>query len=329
MPVCSASCSAESVPVLLLARALNEAGIRTRTDEALARRGWWRVGGPADVWAEPATPEALALAIGKASEHGLPISIIGNGSNLLIADQGIRGLVLKLGRGFQSTTLHEGQDGLLMEVGAGTRNVVLLKRLDAAGLYGVGALAGVPGTMGGAIRMNAGTHLGEIGDAVHEVELALPTGEVQRLPGAALGFRYRWASLPRGAIVTRVWLRVHREGLADAQAAVAHHLDRRRATQPLDQPSCGSTFKNPPGDAAGRLIDAAGLKGHQIGGAQISTKHANFFVNTGAATATELLALVRHARQTVWEQHGVCLEPEVHLAGDWPPGSWPLPPLAG
>ncbi len=309
------------------ARALEAAGLRVRRSEPLARRGWWRVGGPADLWVEPADADALALALRAARDHGLPVTVMGNGSNLLVADAGIRGLVVKLLGTFRQSAVHDTPDGPLLEAGGGTLNTVLLNRLDKADLHGLGCLAGVPGTLGGAIRMNAGTHLGEIGDRTVEVEVATPDGAVRRLPAAALEFRYRRATLPAGGIVTRVWLRVSPDGLEAARAAVRHHLDRRKATQPLDQPSCGSTFKNPPGDAAGRLIEAAGLKGHRVGGAQISEKHANFFLNTGEATATELRALVVHTRTIVWERFGVALEPEVHAVGDWPADSWPLPPL--
>ena len=306
--------------------ALGAAGVQVRRDVPLARRGWWRVGGPADLWAEPGDTRALQTCMAVAAEHRLTVTVLGNGSNLLVADAGVRGLTLKLGGGFRSSAVAGSAAGPVLEAGGGLMNTVLLHRLDRAGLHGLGCLAGVPGTLGGAICMNAGTHLGEIGERVLEVELVLSGGVVQRVPGDALGFRYRRAALPAGAVVARVWLRVEREGLAEAQAAVRHHLERRKATQPLDQPSCGSTFKNPPGDAAGRLIEAAGLKGHRIGGAMISEKHANFFINTGGATATALRELILLARDTVWQQSGIVLEPEVRAVGDWPEGSWPLPP---
>lgn len=283
------------------------------------------MGGPADLWAEPADPEALRACMLAARASDLPVTVLGNGSNLLVADRGIRGLTLKLTGRFRDSHVVETPGGPVLEAGGGLMNTVLLRRLDQAGLHGLGCLAGVPGTLGGAVRMNAGTHLGEIGEKVRQVELVLPGAEIRRVSGADLGFRYRWAELPKGSVVSRVWLSVAREGLEHARAAVRQHLDRRKATQPLDQPSCGSTFKNPQGDAAGRLIDAAGLKGHRVGGAMISMKHANFFLNTGTATATDLRALILTARDTVWSRFGVLLEPEVHAVGDWPDGAWPLP----
>jgi Tol biopolymer transport system component len=187
-----------------------------------------------------------------------------------------------------------------------------------AGLGGLAPLAGVPGTIGGAIRMNAGTRLGEISERVHSVELLLADGRVERVDAASLRFAYRTAHLPADAIVTRAWFRVSDEGVDAERAAIAEHLAYRKATQPLELPSCGSVFKNPPGDSAGRLVEAAGLKGKVSGGAQVSELHANFIVNRGDATAADVLSLVRLARDTVRERFAVTLEPEVHTAGDWP-----------
>jgi len=303
--------------------ALRSAGLRPRRDHPLRRRGWWRLGGPADLFIEVSTAEHLSLVL----QQGLPVTVLGNGSNLLVADAGVRGIVVKLGGEFRTTTLVQGPDGAEVVAGAGLGNPVLLKRLEALECSGLGCLAGVPGTVGGAIRMNAGTHLGEIGDRVRQVEVVLDNGQRAILPAADLRFSYRRAHLPPRAIVTRAWLRVEndRTRVEAQRQAVLHHLERRQATQPLEQPSCGSTFKNPPGDAAGRLIDACGLKGTRIGGAQVSEKHANFFINTGDATAADVYALILRTRQVVFEQHGVVLEPEVHAIGDWPPGAWPLP----
>ena len=304
---------------------LVDRGLRAKRAAPLHRRGWWRLGGPADLYVEPRTTDDLVFIL----QQGIPVTVLGNGSNLLVADAGIRGIVVKLVGDFRRSTIQEGPDGLEVEAGGGLLNAVLLKRLDDRDHAGLGCLAGVPGTVGGAIRMNAGTHLGEIGERAREVELTLPDGTLTRLTPDDIRFSYRRAHLPAGAIVTRAWLRIDAdpETVAVQRAAVRHHLDRRKATQPLDQPSCGSTFKNPPGDAAGRLIDAAGLKGTRIGGAQISEKHANFFVNTGDATARDVYDLICLARSTVREKFGVTLEPEVHAVGAWPSGMWPLPDL--
>ena len=307
------------------------AGMEPVKDAPLAKQGWWRVGGPADLLVDVNDETQLAAVM----DTYLPITVLGNGSNLLVSDAGIRGIVIRLrgtfrelafrdpaGPGGLSSTL-SGPTGLAL-VGAGMMNNVLLNRLDKMGIGGVGCLAGVPGTIGGAIRMNAGTRIGEIGDAVAFVRVMLPNGTTANLTPDAIDFRYRRATLPEGAVITRVAFWVSRDAHAPEREAVAEHVAYRRSTQPLDQPSCGSTFKNPDGDSAGRLIDAAGLKGATEGGAQISEKHANFFVNTGEATAMDLYTLIKRARDTVAEQFGVQLEPEVHAVGEWPDGCWPL-----
>ena len=294
-------------------------GLSPRLDEPMARRGYWRIGGPADVWVEVDRVDALAAIMAL----GVPVTVVGNGSNLLVADAGIRGITVKLTGEFRDATLSP--DGAL--VGAGMMNTVLLARLKRAGLGGAAALAGVPGTVGGAVRMNAGTSLGEIGDRVRAVDVVMPGGATLQLETEHLAFAYRWAQLPPGSVVARVHMALLCDpaDVAAEQDAIAHHLARRKATQPLDQPSCGSVFRNPPGDAAGRLIDQAGLKGTRRGGAQISDKHANFIVNTGDASALDCWWLVKHARDVVLERFGVRLEPEVHAVGDWPDGHWPLP----
>ncbi|HMV68618.1 MAG TPA: UDP-N-acetylmuramate dehydrogenase, partial [Myxococcota bacterium] len=201
--------------------------------------------------------------------------------------------------------------------GAGLRNTVLLTRAARHGWTGLDALTGIPGTIGGAVRMNAGSALGEIGDAIVEVDVVLPDGALLTLPHAALGLRYRHCELPDGGVVARARLRLGDEPYDVAEARMRAFLDRRKATQPLDQPSCGSTFRNPPGDTAGRLIDAAGLKGLQIGGAMVSPKHANFIVNTGDATAADVLAVIRRVQAEVEARSGVRLAPEVEIVGAW------------
>lgn len=308
-------------PALLAA--LRRAGLDPLPDEPLARRGFWRIGGPADVWVDVHDEDQLVAVM----SLGQPVTVVGAGSNLLVADAGIRGITMRLVGTLRDGTI--GPQGA--DLGAGMMNTVLLARLRKAGLGGAAALAGVPGTLGGAVRMNAGWSLGELGERVEEVDLVLPGGERQRRTAEQLAFGYRHADLPPGAVVSRVRLRLlsQPDAVAEEAATIRQHLDRRKATQPLDQPSCGSVFKNPPGDTAGRLQDAAGLKGTRRGGAMISDKHANFIVNTGGATADDVWWLVRHARDTVWERFGVALQPEVHPVGDWPPDRWPLPPLPG
>lgn len=295
--------------------ALVALGLEPRPDLLVARQGFWRMGGPADLWVEVGTTAQLASVL----SLGAPVTVIGNGSNLLVSDAGIRGVTLRLVGELREARFFV-EDGVPHVVaGAGLANAVLLRRLEQQGLGGLAALAGVPGTMGGAIRLNAGTALGEIGARVRSVELVLPGGGRQTRSAEALAFRYRHADLPAGAVLATVTLRLSAEGVEEERAEILSHLARRKATQPLELPSCGSVFKNPPADHAGRLIEAAGLKGARCGDAQISEKHANFIVNLGGARASDALRLIRRARDTVADRFGVRLEPEVHLAGEWAP----------
>lgn len=291
--------------------ALETLGVKVSPDARLDRLVYWRVGGPAERLLDISTVAQLqgVMALGE------PVTVLGRGSNALVHDDGVPGLTLRLGGELCELNLISADRAW---VGAGLGLTVLINRLDKLGLAGAEPFAGVPGTVGGAVVMNAGTTLGEAKDLVEAVEFVLPGGELRQVPAEALAFAYRHAELPPGAILTRALLRLITE---DVDARIAQRkalLERRKATQPLDLPSCGSTFTNPPGDFAGRLIEAAGLKGAQIGGAQVSPKHANFFVNTGDATAAQLAALIRLARREVLRQFGVLLTPEVRLIGPWP-----------
>lgn len=297
------------------AEALRDAGVPFEEDAPLARRVWWRVGGPADAIIEARTADDLRAASAIAAAHGLPLHALGNGSNLLVADDGVAGLVVHLGA-LDGAELD--RDGLL-RVGAGLRDAVLLARAAKQGWAGLDAFAGIPGTVGGAVRMNAGSTLGEISDSLVDVDVVLPGGAGATLPASDLDLGYRRCRLPPGAIVTSARLRLADPATFGAgQARIQAFLAHRKATQPLDLPSCGSTFRNPPGDHAGRLIEAAGLKGFTIGGAQISPKHANFVVNLGHATAADITAVILHARDTVLHRFGVELRPEVEALGRGP-----------
>ncbi|MFN7143070.1 MAG: UDP-N-acetylmuramate dehydrogenase [Myxococcota bacterium] len=289
-------------------------------EEPLSRHGYWRVGGPLERLVH--VDDAAELAAVYREDPRL--HVLGNGSNLLVPDAGLRGTVVKLGGAFrESGAVREDGDTVWLRAGAGLLNAVLLARVGKLGLAGLGPLAGVPGTVGGAVAMNAGTALGEVADILDGIEGLGPDG-VATLPRAALPMRYREGGLPPGFVVTAAIFRLSRAGFADEQARIAHHLARRKATQPLDLPSCGSVFRNPPGDHAGRLIEAVGLKGHRVGGAAISERHANFIVNLGGATATDVMACIGAAWRRVREETGVVLIPEVHVLGDWAPGEWPL-----
>lgn len=283
------------------------------------RKGYWRVGGPLELWAEVQGVSNILDIV----KWECPLSILGNGSNMLMADEGAKGLSLSLGGDFLDYSL---EPNLLLVVGAGIRNTVLLNRIKKLGYGGLASLAGVPGTIGGAVRMNAGTALGEIGSVVKFVEwVDRFTGTIHKTSQEDCQFGYRKSEgLPWSAIITRVGLQLHKADLSTENESVRHHLKRRKETQPLNLPSCGSVFTNPKGDYAGRLIELVGLKGIKKGGAQISDKHANFIVNNGNATAMDVYSLIKIAKTRVFEETGISLNPEVKPMGDWPEGLWPL-----
>ncbi len=295
------------------------------TPDTFAKLGYWRIGGPMERLERPSTLDELRRALLDAQERGRGFFVLGKGSNLLVPDEGLAGTTVVLGGELARADVTEDGGHVELRVGAGVANAVLLNRHLGA-LVGLGPLAGVPGTMGGAIAMNAGTSLGEIGAVVARVEGLDREGRHVVLERADLPMRYRHGGLPDGFVVTAAVLRLAKEGAREEKARVLDHLARRAATQPLDLPSCGSVFRNPPGDSAGRLIEAAGLKGWRSGGAQVSEKHANFIVNRGGATAVDVLACIRAALQEVWAQHKVLLSPEVHLAGRWDQKLWPWAP---
>jgi UDP-N-acetylmuramate dehydrogenase len=277
----------------------------------LAPRTAIRVGGAAELLVRPADPDALAELLRLVARLAVPLSVLGGGANTLVADAGVRGVLLKLPQDFP-----EASAGERLVLAAGAPIARLPARAHALGLTGMEFLGGVPGTLGGAVAMNAGTRLGEMKDIVTRVELATAEG-TGFVAAAALGFAYRTCRLPAGAVVTRVEVALHPGDVAASEAAMREDRERRRRTQPLDRPTFGSTFTNPPGDYAGRLIEAVGLKGHRVGNATWSDVHANFVVNLGGATAADVLALIRLARARVRERFGVILETEVRFLGEF------------
>lgn len=293
-------------------------------EEPLSRHGYWRVGGPIERLAFLESAEDLASVLAEKRR----IHVLGNGSNLLVPDAGLRGTVVKLGGALRESRILSEEGGIVrLHVGAGLLNVVLLSRAAKLGLSGLGPLAGVPGTVGGAVAMNAGTALGDVADILESIEgfrSGSAAGGPITIARADLPMRYREGGLPDHFVVTAAVFRLTREGFAEEQALIASHLARRKATQPLDLPSCGSVFRNPPGDHAGRLIETVGLKGHREGGAEISERHANFIVNVGGATAADVMACIQIAWSRVRSETGVSLVPEVHVLGEWPADVWPL-----
>jgi UDP-N-acetylmuramate dehydrogenase len=280
-----------------------------RFHEPMNRHTSFRIGGPADAYIEPEDEGALCRLMAQARKTKVPVFVMG-GTNLLVRDGGIRGIVVRLTK---LDRVEEHQGGLLyVEGGVGMPR--LLKHALQRKLAGLEFAAGIPGTLAGSVVMNAGTRLGEMQDVVERVRMVTPAGAIRELSADEVGFGYRRTRLPRG-IVVGAWLRLRWDPKSRIDSVVKDSLLRRKATQPLALPNAGCVFKNPGGDPAGLLIEAAGLKGAQVGDAQVSTLHANFIVNRGRATARDVLSLIRKVGQTVEQTSGVTLQLEVRIVG--------------
>ena len=288
-----------------------------REGVALATCTTLRVGGPARVLVEAERAEDLAAVGAAARDEGLRVLVVGRGSNMLVADAGWPGVAVVLGRGFRGVETDVVGDEGTVTAGAAEPMPALAARVADAGLGGFAWAAGVPGTLGGSVRMNAGAHGGEMVDHLEEVDLLrLSSGTRETWPAALLGLSYRSSSLPDDAVVVRATLRLPTASPDEVREEIRGVRDWRREHQPINEPNCGSVFTNPPGDSAGRLVDAAGLKGLRRGSAAVSDKHANFIVNDGRATAADLESLIGHVQATVERVHGVRLVPEVRVIGE-------------
>jgi UDP-N-acetylmuramate dehydrogenase len=291
-----------------------------REAEALARYSTYRIGGPATV-VLPAGAEDVATALGMAHAAGVPWFAVGLGSNLLFPDDGLDALVIRLGKGLD----HLRQDGERWELGAGLPAPLAARRTTSAGFAGLHIFVGVPGTVGGGIYMNAGCHGGDWSEVVERVTVVDHTGRDSVLNQAEVPFTYRRSGLD-GRIVLEAVVRLRPEPQPALDEQIAEMFEWRQRGTPFNQPCCGSVFRNPAGPSwrqkegprtAGQLVEAAGLKGTRIGGAQVSPMHANYFVNTGHATAADVRALIERAQGEVEQKFGVRLEPEVKLIGRW------------
>ena len=284
-----------------------------RPTEPLANHTSFRIGGPAEWFAEPSSLEELVRLLRAAREAGVPVSVIGGGTNCLVADRGINGLVLRLGRAFRTVDVLNGVDDRHASVRCGasvfTQRLVLLA--SQHGWADVQILAGLPGQVGGAVIMNA-QHIGQF---VEQITVVSPEGEIERLPREQLQFHYRYTAVKPGILVEVVF-RFAKIPVDQAAEQIQQTLRYRTTTQELRLPSAGCAFKNPPGISAGRLIDQAGLKGARIGDARVSQRHANFIVNVGQATCDDVLSLMEHMQYRVGHRFGVWLEPEVRLLGE-------------
>lgn len=287
--------------------------LRVLRGEPMHKHTTMRIGGPADLWIEPTDAAQVAEVVRACRAHGLPLTVVGNGSNLLVRDGGIRGAVLHMGRAMAAYRI-EGeqliaQPGLLMSAAA--------RAAAAAGLAGLVFAEGIPGSVGGGACMNAGAYGGEMSRCIAAVEIADEQGTLRNLQGSALDYGYRHsAMLENRWIITQVTFALtpgDREHIQEEMHTIG---TQRRAKQPLKFPSAGSTFKRPQGHFASQLIDGAGLKGTRIGGAQVSTQHAGFLINVDHATGRDMQALITHVQRRVWEHAGVRLEPEVRIIGE-------------
>jgi UDP-N-acetylmuramate dehydrogenase len=282
-----------------------------RRDEPMARHTSWRVGGPADTWYRPADLDDMAGFLA-ALPAEVPVHLVGLGSNLLVRDGGIRGVVIGT-HGVLSGMARHGERGLVAEAG-----VPCAKIARSCARWGLGAgefFAGIPGTLGGALAMNAGAFGGETWDFVRAVATLDRAGVRRRRQRDEYTVGYRSVRGPADEWFVAAELEFP-GGRPTTQASIRELLVKRNSTQPIGLPSCGSVFTNPPGDYAARLIEAAGLKGHRIGAAEVSPKHANFIINTGGATAADIEALMNHVAAEVARIHGVRLETEVRIVGE-------------
>ncbi len=292
-------------------------GERLRFAVPLTRYTSFRVGGPAEVFAEPDTLTELETLVALLHQESVPYFLLGGGTNILISDKGIRGVVIKLGEGFNYSHWEEERDTAQVGVGAGRSLGRFVREAVGKGYGGVEFAEGIPGSAGGGLLMNAGAFGGELSRVVEAISGVCADGTPVRLPGDRLGFAYRRTALSPGLIVAEIEFRLQRVRQEVLLAAMLEAQRKRQQTQPHGYPNAGSIFKNPPGVYAGRLIETAGLKGLTRGGAQVSERHANFIVNTGTARAAEVRQLMGQIQQAVWEKNQVWLEPEVRLVGEW------------
>jgi UDP-N-acetylmuramate dehydrogenase len=289
-----------------------------REAEPLGRYSTYRIGGPATILF-PTAPEDVAQAVAAAHEAGVPVFVLGLGSNILLPDEGLEALVIRLGKGLDRIERREER----WTLGAGLPAPLAARKTAAAGFGGLHIFVGVPGSVGGGVYMNAGCHGGDWSEVVESVTVVDLTGRDSVIPRSEVPFSYRRSGLA-GRIVVETTVRLRPEEQHRLDEQIAEMFEWRQRGTPFNQPCCGSVFQNPAGPSwkqesgprtAGQLIEAAGLKGHRSGAVEVSPIHANYFVNTGGATAADVRALIAHAQQVVEGRFGVRLEPEVKMIG--------------
>ena len=283
-------------------------------NEPMASHTTFKIGGPADYFAMPETIEELAAVLKLCKEENMPYFILGNGSNLLVGDKGFRGVVIQLYKNFDGICL----EGTKITAKAGAMLIRVAKEAGKAGLTGLEFASGIPGTIGGAMVMNAGAYGGEMKDVVTAVTVLTKEGEIKTLSGEEMNFRYRGSVVEdEGYIVLEAVMELKEGNPEEIQARMEELSLQRRTKQPIEYPSAGSTFKRPEGYFAGKLIQDAGLRGYQVGGAQVSEKHCGFVINAGGATAADVMNLMQDVSDKVNAQFGVTLEPEVKRIGEF------------
>ncbi|MGZ8603499.1 MAG: UDP-N-acetylmuramate dehydrogenase [Actinomycetota bacterium] len=291
-------------------------GDRVRTRFVLAPLTTFRIGGPAALFLEPESEGDLVTAGDAVRETGVPFVILGKGSNVLVADEGFPGLVLRLGRGYRWAA----RNGVRLRAGAAMPLPALANVALSHELSGLEFGVAIPGSFGGAVRMNAGAHGAELAGLLESIDVFELLAGAQRLvPAGEAGLAYRRSSLPADGVVIAATVALEPGTREAIRARMDEARESRRRTQPLAESNCGSVFTNPPGDHAGRLIDEAGGKGLVVGGAAVSTTHANFIVTSEGARAADVLELIRTVQELVAARSGIRLEPEVHIVGDLDP----------
>ena len=290
-------------------------GENIQFDRAMSEYTTFRIGGKADAICFVQGLGELQQVFSYLNKEKIPYLLVGKGSNLLVRDGGFKGAVIIMRGQLATIKQHEKNDQMVL-AGGGLTLRDLVRFCSQRGLGGLEFLSGIPGTVGGAVTMNAGAFGRAMGDVVQQVDLVTPEGEFTSKNRSDLTFSYRESSIQEGTLVVRASLQCSQETSEIVSGRVAEYLTRRKLAQPLDYPSAGSVFRNPSNDHAGRLIEQAGLKGKKIGGAMISPKHANYIVNTGGAQAEDILRLMEMAKEKVREATGVELEPEIKVVGD-------------
>lgn len=294
-------------------------------DEPMKKHTTFRIGGPADYYAEPDMSQISKL-IEMAKAYDMPVTVIGNGSNLLVGDKGIRGLVIGIGKGLSEIEVTEAvaqqstaqDNGHIITAGAGAILAAVAAKAAEASLSGLEFASGIPGSVGGAVVMNAGAYGGEIKDVLIDATVLTAEGELKTVTRDELDLSYRHSIVPeKGYIVLSARFRLIPKPKDEIKSYMAELRTKRVEKQPLEYPSAGSTFKRPEGYFAGKLIMDAGLRGYSVGDAQVSQKHCGFVVNKGEATAADVLTLIKDVQETVLKQFGVKLEPEVKMIGEF------------